>query len=92
MSDELKANFQSELAKLNDQVEAIESIVTGQISNLRADIDKCVDRLNANDDDLIRIQRLNELKINGIAHVNGENLCEVFNSIAKRRLTSTQHA
>lgn len=83
MSDELKLNFQTELSKLHERVEAVENSVSSQMSNLKADIDKCVNRLNSNDDDLIRIQKLNELKINGIPHTANENLYAIFCSIAK---------
>lgn len=82
-SDELKVSFQDELNKLHKKVESIETNVSSQITNLRTEIDNCVNRLNNTEDDFIRIGRLNELKINGIAHTNNENLTKIFGSIAK---------
>lgn len=83
MSDDLKASFHTELTKLNERVDAIESSVSSQISHLKVDIDSCVNRLNSTDDDFARIAKLNEWKISGIAHANNENLTEIFSSIAK---------
>lgn len=82
MSDELKATFHGEITKLHDRVDAIATNVSSQLSSLRTDIDNCVNRLNGTADDLARIGKLNELKINGIAHTNNENLHEIFRSIA----------
>lgn len=83
MSEDLKASFHSELIKLNERVDAIESNVSSQLLNLKSDIDKCVNRLDVADDDFARITKLNELKITGIAHSHSENLPEIFCSIAK---------
>lgn len=83
MGDDLKENFRGEIKKLYERVNAIETNVSKQISELKADFDSCVNRLNNTEDDLIRISKLNELKINGIAYTANENLVEIFNSIAK---------
>lgn len=83
MSDDLKASFHSEITKLNERVDAIESNALSQLTCLKNDIDNCVNRLNGTDDDFVRITKLNELKISGIAHSTNENLHEIFCSIAK---------
>lgn len=83
MSDELKASFHGEISKLHERVDAIETNVASQLSSVRSDIDSCVNRLNSTNDDLARIGELNKLKINGIAHINNENLKDIFCSIAK---------
>lgn len=82
VGDELKLSFLDEIKKLHERVDAIESNVSDQISCLRTDVDTCINRLNSNDDDLIRISKLNELKINGIAHTNNENVRDIFCAIA----------
>lgn len=83
MSDNLKSSFQAEISKLHERVDAIESNVSSQISVLRTDIDNCTNRIDSTDDDLKRISKLNELKIDGIAQTSNENLHEIFCSIAK---------
>lgn len=83
MSDDLKASFHSEITKLNDRVDAIESSVSSQLSSLKTDIVNCENRLNGTDDDFARIAKLNELKISGIAHSTNEKLHDILSSIAK---------
>lgn len=82
MGDELKLSFLDEIKNLHERVEAIESNVSVQISCLRTDVDTCINRVNSNDDDLIRMSKLNELRINGIAHTSNENMHDIFCSIA----------
>lgn len=82
MGDELKMSFLDEIKKLHERVDSIEVNVSDQISCLRTDVDTCINRLNSNDDDLVRISKLNELRINGIAHTNNENVHDIFCAIA----------
>lgn len=83
IGEELKASFHYEITKLHERVDAIETNASSRLMDLKTDVDKCVNRLNNTDDNLARIGKLNELKINGIAHTNNENLHDIFCSIAK---------
>lgn len=85
LGDEFKINLDKQLTQINECIESVEQNVNSQISDLRTDVSKCIQHLDYNDDDLNRLARLTDLKINGIACLNesNENLQEIFCSIAK---------
>lgn len=84
LSDNIKSEFQTQITQLNDKIDANQANVQAQINELKSDVDQCMKKAaNHDDDDLKRIAKLNELKISGISHTNGENLIEIFGAIAK---------
>lgn len=83
MGDDIKAEFQTKITQLQEQVEANKMNVQTQINEMKSDIAMCMGQSNSADDDLQRISKLNELKITGIVHANNENLNVIFSEIAK---------
>lgn len=83
LGDELKAALNEELAKINDRVDHIEVNINNQISELKLEVGNNLERLSTTDDDVLRMSKIDELKINGITHVKGENLQEIFKSISQ---------
>lgn len=45
---------------------------------MRGNVDKCTERTSVNDDDLIRLSKLNKLRIKGIPHSSNEHLNGLF--------------
>lgn len=83
MGDEIKANIDCQIAKIHERIDGIQVQVNTQFNAVRADVDRCMEHLDLSDDNNKRITLMNELKLNGINHSNGENLNEFFLSLAK---------
>lgn len=83
LGDELKSNLESQISQLNDKIDTIQNDFQSQIDKLTSDIDTCKHDNNKSDDDMQRMNKLNELKITGIAHTSIQNLHEIFCEIAK---------
>lgn len=83
LGEELKLNFDGQIAKINVRIDTIQENVNTQLNEFRTDLEKCTEQLDMNDENNKRISLLNELKLNGIAHTNGENLKVIFISIAQ---------
>lgn len=83
LGDGIKAELQSQITQIHEKIDANQANVQSQINDLKVNVEKCTEQMNGTDDDFQRISKLNELKINGIAHTNNENLNEIFNEIAK---------
>lgn len=81
-SESIKAEFQSQLTKLNDKIDTNQANVQ-QINELKSNFEQGLEQTNGADDDLKRISKLNELKINGIAHASDQNLNQIFSEMAK---------
>lgn len=83
LGDELKANLEGQIVKNNDRIDEMQEHVNAQLQDVRTDVDKCIEQLDLGEDNNKRIALLNELKLNGIAHRSGENLKEIFMTIAQ---------
>lgn len=83
LGDELQLNLESQLLQLNDKGVNIQTDFRSQIDKLTSDIETCRHDNNNNDDDMQRMNKLNELKITGIAHASNQNLHLIFCEIAK---------
>lgn len=58
--DELKANFEAQIAQINTRIDAMQENTTAQFDAVRADIYSCTEKLKLNEEDTKRIARLNE--------------------------------
>lgn len=83
LGDEIKSEFQAKITQINEKIVANQECVQQQINELKSNVTQCMEQKAGTDDDMQRIIKLNELKINGIAYRNDENLCKVFNEISK---------
>lgn len=83
LSDELKASLDTQIDRINTRIDSIQENVNSQLNDVRADIYDCAEKLKLNEEDSKRISVLNELRLNGIAHSNDENLKDIFLSIAQ---------
>lgn len=83
MGDEIKSEFQTKITQLNDKIDANQKNVQQQINDLKSNVTQCMEQTAGTDDVMQRVMKLNELKINGIAYKNDENLCQIFSEIAK---------
>lgn len=83
LGDELKANLDAQVAQINDRIDSMQKDTNIQLNAVRAEVFGCTENLKLNEEDTKRISKLNELRLKGIAHTNGENLKDVFLSIAQ---------
>lgn len=83
LGDEIKANLDAQIAQINARIDSMQNDTTAQLNAVRADVFGCTESLKLNEEDTKRISKLNELRLKGIAHTNGENLKDVFLSIAQ---------
>lgn len=82
VGNEIKTNLEGQMEKINKRIDSIQDHFDEKLKEVRTDVDKCIEQLDMGDETNTRISLLNELKLNGIAHSNGENLKEIFQSIA----------
>lgn len=84
MGDGLKSELQGQIDRINTRIHVIEENINVQLNEMRGNVDKCNERSSVNDDDLIRLSKLNELRIKGIPYSNDENLNGLFGSISQQ--------
>lgn len=82
LGDEIKSEFQMKISQINEKIDANQENVQQQINSLKSNVAQCMEQATGTDDDMQRLLKLNELKINGIAYNNNENLCQIFTEIA----------
>lgn len=85
--EQLKTEINSKIAEVNVKIDAVQANVNvqrDQLSTIQSSVNNCIMRITINEDDCNRIGKLNELKIKGIPHKDGENLQTIFESIAKQ--------
>lgn len=80
--DALSANLGEKIDSINKRVDQIEANVNNQITALNQRVDSCIQHNVQNDDDIIRLTKLNELKISGIDYEKSGDLKQIFGSIA----------
>lgn len=80
--DALSANLGEKIDSINKRVDQIEANVNNQITALNQRVDSCIQHNLQNDDDIIRLTKLNELKISGIDYEKSGDLKQIFGSIA----------
>lgn len=83
LGEEIKSSLQNELSQIHGRIDSIQEQVNSELTSIRSNVNSCLEKYNNNDDDFIRLGKHNELKLNGIAHSNNENLHEIFCNIAK---------
>lgn len=83
LSDEMKLEFQAKITQLNDKIDANQMNVQQEINELKSNVSNCIEHNACNDDDMQRMLKLCELKINGIAYKSDEKLNDIFGEIAK---------
>lgn len=85
--EQLKTEINSKISEVNVKIDAVQANVNvqrDQLSTIQSSVNNCITRITVNEDDCNRIGKLNELKIKGIPHKDGENLQTIFESIAKQ--------
>lgn len=75
--------IKAEIAQIHQKIDANQANIQSQINELKSNVEKCMEQTTDSDDDIQRVSKLNELKINGIAHADNQNLNEIFGEIAK---------
>lgn len=83
--EQLKSDINNKIAELHTKIDDVKVNVSeqsDQLSVIQSSVNNCIERVTINEDDCIRIAKLNELKIRGIPLKDGENLQTIFASIA----------
>lgn len=83
LGQEIKESLQSQIAQTNQRMDSIETSVNKQLTVIQAEVSHCIERVSNTENELTRLSKLNELRINGITYSQGENLQLHFNSIAQ---------
>lgn len=83
LGDELKSSFENQIVRINERIEGLQDQFQTQLADVRSDVNKCIEQLDLGEENNKRIALLNELKLNGIAHNNGENLNKIFLDVAQ---------
>lgn len=82
LGEQLKKDFRTQLADLDQKIDAHKTSVDDKLETMQKKVDSCVNGA-VSDNDIHRITKLCELKIRGIPHTAGENLLDIFTSIAQ---------
>lgn len=83
LGNEIKESLQTQILQTNQRIDSIQSNVDKQLTTIQSELTGCVDKITNTDNEIARFSKLNELRINGIAHTDGENLRLHFNAIAQ---------
>lgn len=86
-SEQLKTDINNKITELNSKIDDVKANFSGQseqLATIQSTVNNCIERININEDDCIRIAKLNELKIRGVPHKDGENLQAIFSAIAEQ--------
>lgn len=83
LGDKLEKNIQSKVDEVNTRIDNIHVEVSTQMKSMKMTVNHCVEQLKTNEDDSIRIAKLNELKIIGITYSPDHDLQQLFTEIAK---------
>lgn len=85
--EQLKSDINNKIAEINTKIDDVKvnvNVQSEQLAVIQSSVNNCMERININEDDCIRIAKLNELKVRGIPLKDGENLQTIFAAIAKQ--------
>lgn len=81
--DALSDKLTEQIAKIDTRVNQIEKHVNDEIISINEKVDSCLQQQEQSEDDILRITKLNELKITGIGAEAENDLQLIFDSISK---------
>lgn len=83
LGKEIKESLQSQIAQTNQRMDSIETNVNKQLTTIQSDVSSCIEKISNTENEIARLSKLNELRINGIPYSNEENIHQHFNAIAQ---------